>query len=250
MGGEFSGKRVVVIGAASGIGRACSELFARKGAAVFLADWDKKGVLALSKDLANEQLQVSAVHLDISDSEAVVRFLHKIVDIDVLVNAASILLLKSGVETSLEEWQRVIAINLTGTFVACKTAITMMLKRGKGGSIINFSSSTGNYDAAKGSAAYIASKGGVTLLTKALACEYGEHSIRVNAIAPGPTDTPMIQSLMSEQQLADLEATLVTKKLGKPEEVAEVVLFLASDRSSFINGAVVAVDGGQTAKVS
>jgi len=165
------------------------------------------------------------------------------------VNAASILLLKNALDTSVSEWKQLMDINLTGTFVACKEAISHMKETG-GGSIINFSSSTGNYDAAKNSVAYVASKGGVTLLTKALAIDHAKDGIRVNAVAPGPTDTPMLRVHMSDKERFEFSRTLPIQRLGSPKEIAEVVIFLASDEASFVNGAVIAVDGGQTAEVS
>ena len=118
------------------------------------------------------------------------------------------------------------------------------------GSIVNFSSSTGNYDAAKGAVAYISSKGAVTMLTKALAVDHAADGIRVNAVAPGPTDTPMIRQKMSESELESFKATLPVGRFGTPEEIAAVVVFLASEEASFMTGAIVAVDGGQTAEVS
>jgi NAD(P)-dependent dehydrogenase (short-subunit alcohol dehydrogenase family) len=123
-----------------------------------------------------------------------------------------------------------------------------MMERG-GGSIINTSSSTGAHDAAENIAAYVASKGGVTLLTRAMAIDHAKDHIRVNAIAPGPTDTPMLRDNLSPQQLEDFAATFPMRRLGRPEELACAALFLASDEASFVTGTVLAVDGGQTAQV-
>ncbi|WP_320121764.1 SDR family oxidoreductase [uncultured Sphaerochaeta sp.] len=246
----YSGKTIVIIGGASGIGRECALLFAQHGGNVFIADWNiveaEKTVEAIQKD----GFKAKAEKLDITDSKNVERYFNSFITIDILVNAASVLVLKDAIETTIEEWLRLISINLTGTFIACKYAITAMKKANKGGSIINFSSSTGNYDAAPNSVAYVSSKGGVTLLTKALASDYAKYGIRINAVAPGPTDTAMIRECMSDSELERLQSTLPTRKFGHPRDVANVVLFLASEEASFINGAIIAVDGGQTAKIS
>ncbi len=246
----FSGKNIVVIGGASGIGRECAILFAQYGGEVFIADQNlveaEKTVEAIKKN----GFFAKAEKLDITDFKNVERYFATFPSIDVLVNAASVLLLKDAIETTVEEWVRLININLTGTFVACKYAIALMKASKRGGSIINFSSSTGNYDAAKNSVAYVSSKGGVTLLTKALASDYAKDGIRVNAVAPGPTDTAMIRECLSDTELDRLRSTLPAEQFGQPREVAEVVLFLASEAASFVNGAIIAVDGGQTAKVS
>jgi NAD(P)-dependent dehydrogenase (short-subunit alcohol dehydrogenase family) len=123
-----------------------------------------------------------------------------------------------------------------------------MAARG-GGSIINMSSSTGAHDGNAGAAAYVTSKGGVTLLTRCMAIDHAQDRIRVNAIAPGPTDTPMLRKVMSQAEIDAFAATFPAKRLGRPEELAEAALFLASDAASFVTGAVLAVDGGQTAQV-
>jgi NAD(P)-dependent dehydrogenase (short-subunit alcohol dehydrogenase family) len=139
-------------------------------------------------------------------------------------------------------------INLTGVFLCSKAAIPAMIERG-GGAIINMSSSTGAHDGNANAAAYVTSKGGVTLLTRCMAIDHAKDNIRVNAIAPGPTDTPMLRAAMSPEQMAAFAATFPARRLGRPEEIAHAALFLASDEASFVTGAVLAVDGGQTAQV-
>jgi NAD(P)-dependent dehydrogenase (short-subunit alcohol dehydrogenase family) len=123
-----------------------------------------------------------------------------------------------------------------------------MIERG-GGCIINTSSSTGAHDAVGNIAAYVASKGGVTLLTKAMAIDHAKDNVRVNAIAPGPTDTPMLRDNLSPEELEAFAATFPMNRLGQPAELASTALFLASDEASFVTGAILAVDGGQTASV-
>ena len=123
-----------------------------------------------------------------------------------------------------------------------------MIENG-GGAIVNVTSSTGAHDAAGNSAAYVASKGGVALLTKAMAIDHAKEGIRINALAPGPTETPMLEDNLSSEELADFATTFPMGRLGRPEELARAALFLASDESSFVTGAILAVDGGQTADV-
>jgi NAD(P)-dependent dehydrogenase (short-subunit alcohol dehydrogenase family) len=168
--------------------------------------------------------------------------------IDILFNGAGILAFGTILDTDETTWQRVLSVNLTGTYLCSRAVLPHMIARG-GGSIINSSSSTGAHDAAGNTAAYVASKGGVTLLTRAMAIDHAADNVRVNAIAPGPTDTPMLRENLSPAALEAFETTFPMKRLARPEELAHVALFLASDESSFVTGCVLAADGGQTAQV-
>jgi NAD(P)-dependent dehydrogenase (short-subunit alcohol dehydrogenase family) len=192
------------------------------------------------------------VEVDVSDSAQVQRMVQTTLDtfggIDILFNSAGVLLLGSILDTDEKAWNWLVSINLTGVYLCSKAVLPHMIKRG-GGSIINTSSSTGAHDAARNSAAYVASKGGVTLLTRSMAIDHAKDKVRVNAIAPGPTDTPMLRDALSPEQLAAFAQTFPMKRLGRPEELAYAVLFLASDEASFVTGTVLAVDGGQTAEV-
>jgi NAD(P)-dependent dehydrogenase (short-subunit alcohol dehydrogenase family) len=151
-------------------------------------------------------------------------------------------------ETDYEVWQRVMQVNLTGVYLCSRAALPSLIARG-GGSIINVSSSTGAHDAAANTAAYVTSKGGVTLLTRAMAIDHAKDHIRVNAIAPGPTDTPMLRQNLTPAAIQAFAETFPMKRLGQPSELANAVLFLASDEAAFVTGAILAVDGGQTAEV-
>jgi meso-butanediol dehydrogenase/(S,S)-butanediol dehydrogenase/diacetyl reductase len=151
-------------------------------------------------------------------------------------------------DTDVDAWNRVIAINLTGTFLAARAVIPSMRGRG-GGSIITMSSSTGAHDASPGNVAYVSSKGGVAMLTKAMAVDHAAEGIRVNAIAPGPTATPMLGTVMTEDEMRRFGEAMPIGRLAQPEELAAAAAFLASDDASYVTGAVFAVDGGQTAKV-
>jgi NAD(P)-dependent dehydrogenase (short-subunit alcohol dehydrogenase family) len=249
---RLEGKVAIITGGGSGIGRAAAELFAREGAKVVVADYNAEAgqnALQAIKDSGGEAV---FVQVDVSDSDQVRNMVQTALDtyggIDILFNNAGILLFGSVLDTDLKDWNRLISINLTGVFLCSQAVIPHMIGRG-GGSIINTSSSTGAHDVAANIAAYVTSKGGVTLLTRAMAVDHAKDHVRVNAIAPGPTDTPMLRDNMSAQALADFAATFPMKRLGRPEELAYAALFLASDEASFVTGAVLAVDGGQTAQV-
>lgn len=243
---RFRNKRVLVTGGASGIGRAISEVCAREGAEVIVAD--------LSADKAEEAAAALAFEarscaVDVADAEEVQAMMAVAGDrLDVLICAAGLFRGGTAEETALDDWRRVVDINLTGTFLCAKAAIPLLRASG-GGSIVTIASSTGAHDALPGAVAYVASKGGVTMLTKALAVDHAAENIRVNAVAPGPTDTPMLRGLMDEGERKAFGASLPIRRLGTPEEIAAAAAFLASDEAAFITGAILAVDGGQTALV-
>jgi NAD(P)-dependent dehydrogenase (short-subunit alcohol dehydrogenase family) len=245
-------KVAIVTGGGSGIGRAAAELFAREGAKVVVADYKADAAQDAVRAITDAGGDAVFVKVDVSDPTQVEQMTQVALDtyggIDILVNNAGVLLFGTIVDTRAEDWNRLMSINLTGVFLCSKAVIPHMIKRG-GGSIINTSSSTGAHDAAGNIAAYVASKGGVTLLTRAMAIDHAKDHIRVNAIAPGPTDTPMLRDNLSPEALDDFAATFPMKRLGRPEELAYAALFLASDEASFVTGAILAVDGGQTAQV-
>jgi NAD(P)-dependent dehydrogenase (short-subunit alcohol dehydrogenase family) len=239
---RLGGKVALVTGGASGIGRAVAQLFAHEGARVAVAD--------SSADEGTKEAMF--IHADVSDSAQVQRMVEAVLKaygrIDVLFNGAGILYYGTVLETDEQAWNRVISINLTGTYLCCRAVLPHMIRQG-GGSIINVASTVGAHDACANAVAYVTSKGGVTLFTKAMAIDHAKQSIRVNALVPGATDTPMIRKALTPEALQALADSHPIGRLGRPEELAKAALFLASDDSSFVTGSAMYVDGGQTAKI-
>ncbi len=242
---DFTGRVAIVTGGASGMGAATSGLLAERGATVIVVDQNRDLAAKVSESL---QLLPPIVG-DVSNSAfcdatvAEVTATHG--RLDVLVNAAGIIVRSRAATTSDDEWRRVMGVNVDGTFFMCRAAVRAMA--GTGGAIVNFGSIWGDLGAA-GVAAYCASKGAVHNLTRALAIEHASGGIRVNAVCPGEVDTPMLRSErtgpVTDAMLADIAATVPMGRLARPAEVAEVVAFLASDRSSYMTGALVSVDAG------
>jgi NAD(P)-dependent dehydrogenase (short-subunit alcohol dehydrogenase family) len=241
-----------VTGAASGIARAAAQRFAAEGAAVVVADANTAGAGETVQLIRAAGGAASSLHLDVSDEaqvhDAVDSVLKQYGPIDVLLNGAAILFYGTALETEPAAWQRMLAVNLTGTYLCCRAVLPAMIERGRG-SIINIASTTGAHDACAHAVAYVSSKGGVHMFSRALAIDHARQGIRVNVICPGPTDTPMLRDAMTPEQLHAFANTFPMGRLGRPEEIAAAALFLASDDASFITGSVLYVDGGQTAEI-
>jgi meso-butanediol dehydrogenase/(S,S)-butanediol dehydrogenase/diacetyl reductase len=250
--GRFAGKVAVVTGGGSGIGRATALRFAAEGAAVLVADVAGATAEAVAIRATAAGGTALGMAVDVTDRDQVAAMVDRAVasfgGVDVLVTAAGIIAFGDVVQTEPEVWERVLAVNLTGAYLCARAAIPVMAARG-GGAIVTISSSTGAHDAAPGTAAYVASKGGVAMLTKAMAVDHAAAGVRVNAIAPGPTATPMLRAVMSPDELRAFGQAMPVGRLADPAELAAAALFLASDDASYVTGAVFAVDGGQTAKV-
>jgi NAD(P)-dependent dehydrogenase (short-subunit alcohol dehydrogenase family) len=249
---KLEGRVALVTGAASGIARAAAQRFAREGAYVVAADSSAPGGLETVKLIQADGGLASFIQVDVSQADQVNRMVETIFSqhgrLDVLFNGAAILFYGTAVETAEEAWNRMLAINLTGTFLCCRAVLPHMIERGRG-SIINIASTTGAHDACARAVAYVTSKGGVHMMSRAMAIDHAKQGIRVNVICPGPTDTPMLRNAMTAEQLDAFTRTFPMGRLGLPEEIAGAALFLASDDASFMTGSVLYVDGGQTAEV-
>ena len=245
-------KVCIVTGGGSGIGRATSLLFAREGALLVVADQSRTDAEAVAKQAGPAAL---AIETDVSDSQSVQELIAQTVEqfgrLDVLVNNAGYGITGSVVEIDEAAWDRLIAVNLTGVFYGCKYAIPVMQRQG-GGVIVNTASVTAIVGI-RDRAAYCASKGGVAALTKAMALDHVADGIRVNCIAPGTVDSPYFETMFAKSDAPEeLRRSLTERqamaRLGAPEEIANGMLFLACDDSSFATGSVLTVDGGMTAQ--
>ena len=247
---SLSGKVALITGAASGIGRAAALLFAREGAAVVIMDINPAGQSVAQEIIRNGGHAVFE-HADVTrtaDCQRVVeRMLREFGTIHVLFNNAGIIRRATVPELSEEDWDRVMAVNVKSIFLLSRQVIPIMAEAG-GGSIVNTASGWGLAGGPR-AAAYCASKGAVVLLTKAMAIDHGPQKIRVNCICPGDTDTGMLRN--EAQQLGEQEDLFLAQsarrplgRIGKPEEIAQAALYLASDASSFVTGTALVVDGG------
>ncbi|WP_170399267.1 SDR family NAD(P)-dependent oxidoreductase [Ruegeria arenilitoris] len=256
----LDGKTALVTGGRGGIGRAIVARFLREGARVYAADLTPEGSLATHDDDGS-----IFVKLDVTKESDAIAAMEQVAEnagqLDILVNAAGIEIEKTIEETTLEEWNLSFAVNVTGTFLTSKHALPLMRKATKGStaSIINFGSYDG-FIADPGLAAYCATKGAVHALTKAMACDHGPEGIRVNAICPGYVDTPMLQSFFTgdgsggggktidqlQQAVRDVHPM---RTYGTPDDIANLVNWLASDEARYASGQLWVLDGGLSAQV-
>jgi NAD(P)-dependent dehydrogenase (short-subunit alcohol dehydrogenase family) len=243
---RFTDKVVLITGAASGIGRAAALAFAAEGARVALLDRFAAAPEAVWASLKNEGSEVLSIACDVSSPDQVEGAIKQVVDrfgrLDVAFNNAGVENKAAPVhEVDLAEWDRILGINLRGTFICMKHELAQMVKQG-GGVVVNTSSGAGIRGVA-GGAAYAASKHAIIGLTRSAALDYAKQNIRVNAVLPGNIETPMMDRFTGGdiQKAIDLEPV---GRLGKPEEIAEAVLWMASDLGGFVTGAATVIDGG------
>lgn len=246
---KFENKVVIVTGGASGIGMASVLAFAKEGARVVVADFSPKG-----KDVAELACQEGGdaffVQTDVANEESVQNMVDQTVKhygaIDILFANAGIAQDNRATDLSLETWQRTIDVNLTGVFLCDRAVIAYWLAQKRPGVIVN-SGSIHSFVGRSGVTAYAASKGGVKLLTQTLVLDYARNGIRVNAVCPGYIDTPLLDHIDPAKKRM-LAMSHPQGRLGRVDEVVSVVLFLAGDGASFVNGASILVDGGYTAQ--
>ena len=244
-------KVVIITGGVGGIGSATVRRFAVEGAKLVIVDVNENEGEALASELKDDGYAATFISLDVTNEQQWIRAVDATIEkygqLDILVNNAGIFRMETVDETDLELWNRIQEVNATGVFLGIKHGAAAMRRSG-GGSIVNISSGAGIVGSATG-AAYHASKGAVRLLTKAAAIQYAADGIRVNSVHPGVTNTPMIRELMADETAgAGFLAGTPMGRLGRPEEIANAILFLASDEASFITGAELVVDGGFTAQ--
>jgi meso-butanediol dehydrogenase / (S,S)-butanediol dehydrogenase / diacetyl reductase len=256
--GRLEGKVAVITGAASGQGRAAARLFAKEGAKVVVADLNDEVAQEVVGEITDSGGEAAAARVDVSreaDVEAMIRqAVEEFGRLDVLFNNAGVgysasdrMKMASVVETPEKDWDAILAINLKGVAMGCKHAIPIMEEQG-GGAIVN-NASINALVGLPGADAYTAAKGGIVSLTRVLAVDWGPKNIRVNCICPGGVETPMIAPVLSDEQvLSFMRESTPLGRLAKPEETAQVALFLASDEASYLNGAIIPVDGGWTAR--
>lgn len=243
---RLDGKVALITGGASGIGECAARIFTNAGASVIIADIDTKKAEALAAELPGSR----AVHCDITSEESVKHALQSVPHLDILINNAGIGLVGSVTETELPDWERLFRVNVTGMFLMTKHAVPLLIE--SHGCMVNIGSVAGLIGVKK-RFAYCATKGAVLAMTRQLAVDYPTE-FRVNCISPGTVDTPFVEGYLEkyhkhekEKVRGELNQRQPIGRLGKPEEIAHLALYLCSKEAGFVNGAVVNIDGGWTA---
>ena len=248
---RLTGKRALITGGASGIGRATALLFAREGAAVAVADLDESKGQAVAQQIAGEGGRAVFVRCDVSQADDCQRAVRQTVEqlggLDILFNNAGVIWRADVLGTSEGAWDHVMAVNVKSIFLLSKYAIPVMAQAG-GGAIINTGSGWGLVGG-RNAVSYCASKGAVVNMTRAMALDHGAQNIRVNCVCPGDTDTGMLrdearQLGASEDKFLAEAAERPLRRIGAPDDIAQAALYLASDASAFVTGATLVVDGG------
>lgn len=252
MGSRVAGKTAIVTGAAQGIGRCIAKRLGEEGANVVLADIDAAAVDDTAEEFESIGITAEAIDCDVSSIEDAERLVDRTVElfggVDILVNNAGISVGDRFDEITADEWQQVLDVNLTGVYNCSVQAAPVMADQG-GGRILNISSIAGLNISYEGPANYTASKWGVIGLTKHMAWDLSDYDVRVNALCPGGTLTPLIEELTTPEERESTRQKVPLDRWAKPEDHADAALFLVSDESAYITGTTLAVDGGLTLSV-
>jgi 2-hydroxycyclohexanecarboxyl-CoA dehydrogenase len=244
---QLKDKTAVITGAASGIGRATAEVLAAAGAFVLLGDIDEQKGREAAAALREQGRGAEFFRLDVTDLESIAAFKQRAYElrghVDIVANVAGWGKIQPFMENTPEFWRKVVDLNLLGPVAVSHAFLDKMIERGSG-KIVTVASDAGRVGS-MGETVYSGAKGGAIAFTKSLAREVARYNINVNAVCPGPTDTPLLRAVPEKHQEAFVKATPM-RRLAKPSEIADAVLFFASDRASFITGQVISVSGGLT----
>jgi len=243
---DFSGQVAIITGGASGIGRATARALAKQGAAVAIADRDSETTATVVRELSGKGSEAKSILVDVADEASVGRMVAEVLawkgQIDILIHSAGIGVERAFLETSLDDWNRVIGIDLTGTFLCGRAAAKEMVRR-RYGRVVNLASTAG-VRGGTGRAAYGAAKGGVIALTKVMAVELATSGVTVNALAPGAIETELVKKMHSATTRKVYTRAIPMDRYGTPDETAAAAVFLASREAGYITGHVLDVDGG------
>jgi NAD(P)-dependent dehydrogenase (short-subunit alcohol dehydrogenase family) len=247
---DMQGQKIVVTGAAGGVGKAVAELLVRAGAAVLLTDRPGSPVEELARTVGSMSEgadKSSAIELDLADPDVGTRLVeaagHRLGGLDGVVNAGAVLRRTAFLDVTGAQLDESLSVNIRSMFLICQAAARLMAGQGHG-SFVNFTSPSAFTGGKDGAVHYATAKAGVVALTRGLATEFGRRGLRANVLCPGTTDTPMIRGTLTPEQVDAHVSAVPMGRLARPEEIAHGVVFLLSDFASFVNGAVLTVDGG------